>query len=74
MDQQTGEVDGYGASVSFIASLPPIQGAIRFDGQGDGGRIQLDVSRDGLGALLHIAAFFTGAPLRVTIEAATDER
>jgi len=31
--------------IEFIASLPPIQSAINFDGMGDGSRIKLDVSR-----------------------------
>jgi len=32
-------------TIKFIASLPPIQSAISIDGQGDGARIKIDVSR-----------------------------
>lgn len=32
--------------IRFIASLPPIQSAINLDGQGDGARIKLDISRE----------------------------
>ena len=52
--------------IEFIASLPPIQGAIQLDGQGDGGRIKLDVPRTDVQALLDLQKL-TGKRLKVQI-------
>lgn len=32
-------------SITFSASLPPLQSAITLDGQGDGARVKLDIPR-----------------------------
>jgi len=53
--------------IEFIASLPPIQSAIQLDGQGDGGRIKLDISRQDSEALLKLQKL-AGKQLKVTIE------
>ena len=53
--------------IEFLAYLPPIQTAITFDGQGDGGRVKLDVSRDSANALLEIQKM-AGKRLKVCIE------
>lgn len=42
--------------IRFIASLPPIQSAITLDGQGDGGRAKIDVSREYIQALIELQA------------------
>lgn len=54
--------------ITFLASLPPIQSAITFDGNGDGARFKLDVPRSDVEALLLLQAWGAGMPLRVTIE------
>lgn len=53
--------------IEFIASLPPIQSAIQIDGNGDGGRIKLDISRQYMGELLKLQVL-TGKRLKVKIE------
>ena len=54
--------------ITFLASLPPIQSAITFDGNGDGARFKLDVPRSDAQALLLLQALGAGKPLKVTIE------
>lgn len=54
--------------IEFVASLPPLQSAIQLDGQGDGGRIKLDVPRNYAWALLKLQQC-AGNVLKVTIEA-----
>lgn len=54
-------------NIEFIASLPPIQGAISLDGQGDGARIKLDVSREGIEAILKLSKL-AGQSFRVIIK------
>lgn len=53
--------------IEFIASLPPIQSAISLDGQGDGGRIKLDVSRMYVKQLLELQRM-AGMPIKITAE------
>lgn len=55
--------------IEFTASLPPIQSAISLDGNGDGGRVKLDVPRSDVAALLRLQAW-AGCALRVRIELA----
>lgn len=53
-------------SVSFLASFPPIQSAIRLDGR-DGARIQLDIPENEMGNFIKIM-MWKGEVFRVTIE------
>ena len=62
------------ASISFVASLPPIQSAINLDGKGDGGRVKLDVPASDAGALLLLQHHFSGKAFRVTIEVIGEEQ
>jgi hypothetical protein len=55
-------------SISFTASLPPIQSAISMDGYGEGARIKLDIPRIDSGAVLLLQHYFAGKAFRVTIE------
>jgi len=52
--------------IRFIASLPPIQSAISLDGQGDGARIKLDVSREYVEEVLKLQGL-AGESFEVTI-------
>lgn len=54
--------------ITFFASLPDIQNAISFRGNGDGGRAYLDVPRSDSGALLLLYQYGAGKLLRVTVE------
>lgn len=54
-------------TIEFIASLPPIKSAIQIDGQGDGGLIKLEISRQFMGELLKLQVL-AGKRLRVRIE------
>jgi hypothetical protein len=62
------------ASITFVASLPPIQSAINLDGNGDGGRVKMDVPASDVGALLLLQHHFSGKAFRVTIEAINGDR
>jgi hypothetical protein len=53
--------------ISFWASLPPIQSAISLDGQGDGGRVKLDVPRSDVASLIRMQ-YLSGCTFKVTIE------
>jgi hypothetical protein len=53
-------------SVSFLASFPPIQSAIKLDGR-DGARIQLDIPENEMGNFIKIM-MWKGEVFRVTIE------
>lgn len=55
-------------SFSFFASLPPIQSAITFDGNGDGARVKLDLSRAESGAAVLLQQKGAGKLLKVTVE------
>ena len=55
------------AKIEFIASLPPIQSAISLDGQGDGARVKLDISREGVQAILELSKL-AGRSFKVIIE------
>ncbi|RLC33226.1 MAG: hypothetical protein DRZ76_04565 [Candidatus Nealsonbacteria bacterium] len=57
--------------IQFIASLPPIQSAIKLDGNGDGGRIQLDVPRNNVEALIKLQGL-AGKILKVVVEEASE--
>ena len=53
-------------SISFLASFPPIQSAIKLDGR-DGARIQLDIPENEMGNFIKIM-MWKGEVFRVTIE------
>ena len=53
----------------FIASFPPIQSAVKIDGQGDGARVQLDVPRSHIAGLLEAWAEYAGKSFVVKISA-----
>ena len=55
-------------SITFAASLPPIQSAISLDGNGDGARIKLDIPRSDAGAVLLLQHYFSGRAFEVTIK------
>ena len=55
-------------SITFRASLPPIQSAISLDGNGDGARIKLDVPACDVGAILLLQHDYAGMVFRVTVE------
>ena len=58
--------------IKFIATLPPIQSAIQIDGQGDGGRIKLDISRQYVDAIINLQKL-AGKRLNVQIEENPDD-
>ena len=57
--------------VTFLASFPPIQSAIKIDGNG-GARIQLDVPETEVGNFIR-AMMWRGMRLKVTISVLQDE-
>lgn len=57
---------------SFIASLPPIQSAIKIDGNGDGARIQMEVPGSELAAIIKMQVL-CGKAFKVTIEETDDK-
>lgn len=57
--------------IEFIATLPPIQSAIQFDGMGDGGRIKLDVSRQYVNELLQLQSM-SNKLIKITAEDVDD--
>lgn len=52
--------------VTFLASFPPIQSAIKITGDGNGGRIQLDVPESEMAALVRLL-LMRECVLRVTV-------
>lgn len=56
-------------SITFLASLPPIQSAISLDGQGDGARVKLDIPRSHVEAALVLQSW-SERVLEVTIRPA----
>jgi len=54
-------------NISFLASLPPIQSAIKLDGQG-GARIQLEVPEENIVEVMKLA-MLKGIVFRVTVDA-----
>lgn len=60
-------------SITFTASLPPIQSAISMDGYGDGARIKLDIPAVDAGAVLLLQHYFAGKSFQVTIELVENE-
>ena len=60
--------DSAPTKITFVASLPPIQSAINLDGNGDGGRVKMDVPASDVGALLLLQHHFSGKAFSVTIE------
>jgi len=53
--------------IEFIATLPPIQSAILLDGNGDGARIKLDITRQYIEAILQLQSF-AGKNLKIIAE------
>lgn len=61
------------SSITFRASLPPIQSAISLDGNGDGARIKLDVPACDVGAILLLQHDYAGKVFVVTVEPESDD-
>jgi len=57
--------------VTFLASFPPIQSAIKITGNGDGMRIQLDIPESEMGNAARLL-LWRGVALRVTVEVAPE--
>jgi len=55
-------------TITFFATLPPIQTAIALDGNGDGARVKLDLPASDCGAALLLQHHGAGKLLKVTIE------
>jgi hypothetical protein len=55
-------------AVTFLASMPPIQSAVKISGGGDGMRVQFDVPETEMGNAVELLAM-RGVVLRVTVEA-----
>lgn len=53
-------------AVEFVASIPPIQSAIKIDGQG-GARIQLDVPENEMGNFIKVM-MWRGMRLKISVE------
>lgn len=53
--------------LTFVASLPPIQGAVKIDGRGDGARVQLDIPASHTLQAMQLAVL-GGKALTVTVE------
>jgi hypothetical protein len=53
--------------IKFKASLPPIQSAISLDGNGDGARIKLDVSRTYVNEVILLQRL-AGKVLEITVK------
>ena len=60
-------------SITFAASLPPIQSAILLDGNGDGARVKLDIPRTDVQAALQLQGWAESL-LIVTIKQSQDDR
>lgn len=60
-------------SISFYASLADIQNAITFRGNGDGGRVQFELPRSEVGALLLLQQYGAAKLLHMTIVICTGE-
>ena len=58
---------------SFIASLPPIQSAIKIDGNGDGARIQMEVPGSELESIIKMQ-ILCGKIFKVSIEAVDETK
>ena len=57
--------------IEFEASLPPIKSAINLDGDGDGARIRLDVSRAYIQEVIKLQEL-ARTSFRVTIESESE--
>ena len=55
-------------AITFAASLADIQAAISFRGNGDGGRVVIDVPRSDAGALLLLQQYGANMLLDVTVK------
>ncbi len=53
--------------MTFRASIPPIQSAVRLDGGGDGMRLQLDIPATDVEAALDLWRAMAGTSFRVVI-------
>jgi len=54
--------------IEFIASLPPIQSAVKIDGNDGNARVQLDIPASELPNIVKIPAYLSGKTFKVTIE------
>ena len=59
--------DGDDGSITFSASLPPLQSAITLDGNGDGARIKLDIPRSDVMAAI-VLQTWAEQELEVTVK------
>jgi hypothetical protein len=59
--------------VTFLASLPPIQSAVKVSGNGDGMRVQLDIPESEMANAVEFLAM-RGVVLRVTVEIAEEPK
>jgi hypothetical protein len=59
--------------IEFLASLPPIQSAIKIDGSDGNARVQLDIPASELPNMVKIPAFCSQKRLKVIIEPMEDE-
>jgi hypothetical protein len=58
------------ASITFLASLPPIQSAISLSGDGNGARVKIDIPETDAFAALWLQLKGSGKLLKITIEIA----
>lgn len=61
-----------GGATTFLASMPPIQSAVKVSGNGDGMRIQLDIPETEVPNAVDLLAM-RGKVLRVTVEVEQQE-
>ena len=54
--------------ITFLCSFPPVQGAIRISGNGDGLRLQLDVPETEVASAIRLL-MLRDSVFRVTVEA-----
>ena len=54
--------------IEFIASLPPIQSAVKIDGTNGSARVQLDIPASELPNVIKIPAYLSGKNFKVTLE------
>ena len=58
-------------AITFLASFPPIQAAVKVAGNGDGMRIQLDIPETEMASAVHLLTM-RECVLRVTVEREQD--
>ena len=59
--------------ITFIAALPSIMSAISIDGQGDGARIKLDISREYMPEIIRLQ-LLAGQAFKVEIEGVEESK